>query len=71
MKKELAIVLFTLVTNITSLAATIGATMLAFHDIKGWGWFLLVAVLTSSTPKFKDPAKDDEKTKDNNTVILG
>lgn len=71
MKKELAIILFTLVTNITSLAATIGATMLAFHGTKGWGWFLLVAVLTSTTPKLKDSNKEEKKPEDNTNLILG
>jgi hypothetical protein len=40
--------LILLLANLSSIACVIGATILAFHGIAGWGWFLFVAVLLQS-----------------------
>lgn len=40
--------------NLTSLAAVIGATVLAYAGIAGWGWFLAVALFTASNVKSTD-----------------
>ena len=36
-------------SELTSIACVIGATFLALHGIAGWGWFLLIAVMTTTT----------------------
>lgn len=33
--------------SLPSLACAIGAIVLALHSIGGWGWFLLIAILTN------------------------
>ena len=40
--------LILLLVNLPSIACVIGATILAFHGIAGWGWFLFIAVLLQS-----------------------
>jgi hypothetical protein len=35
-------------SNLTSIACVIGAIFLALHGIAGWGWFLLIAVMTAT-----------------------
>lgn len=37
------------VANVTSLAAVIGAIVLAHAGVDGWGWFLLVALMTTKS----------------------
>jgi len=37
-----------LFSNLTSLACVIGAIYIASLGITGWGWFLLVAIMTTS-----------------------
>jgi hypothetical protein len=68
--KTLALIFLTLVANTTSIAATIGSVYLAYHDIKGWGWFLFVAVITNTTPRLKD-IKQKKNNEDNTNLILG
>ncbi len=53
-----------LALNMTSTAAVFGAGYVAAQDGKGWGWFLLVAVLLHSSPKLKDKDKDDDGDED-------
>lgn len=36
-----------LAANLTSLAAVIGAIVLAHAGIAGWGWFLAIALITT------------------------
>tara|TARA_R110000868_G_scaffold29897_9_gene111264 strand:+ start:3043 stop:3204 length:162 start_codon:yes stop_codon:yes gene_type:complete len=36
-----------LLCSLTSIACVIGAIILALHSIGGWGWFLLIAILTN------------------------
>ena len=36
-----------LIRNLPSIACAIGAIVLALHSIGGWGWFLLIAILTN------------------------
>lgn len=44
-----------LLSNLPSIACVIGAIILGFHGIAGWGWFLFVAVLLqTSFSSFKD-----------------
>lgn len=43
-----------IISNIVALACIIAAAFLAYHDISGWVWFLLVAVLTYSGPDCAD-----------------
>ena len=38
-----------LAANLTSLAAVIGAIVLAYSGITGWGWFLVIALMTTKT----------------------
>lgn len=38
-----------LVANLTSLAAVIGAIVLAHAGITGWGWFLVTAMWTATS----------------------
>ena len=45
-------------SELTSIACVIGATFLALHGIAGWGWFLLIAVMT--TTSYKVFNKDEE-----------
>jgi len=71
MKNPVALITLTLITNLTSIASAVGAAILAYHDKKGWGWFLLVAVLTNATPKFNDSDKKEKKKEDNTNLILG
>ena len=42
--------LLLLISNAVSITSVIGATILAFGGKEGWGWFLLVAILCSTTP---------------------
>ena len=37
-----------LISNVLSIVLGIGAIYLAISGIKGWGWFLLCAILTYS-----------------------
>jgi hypothetical protein len=39
--------LLLLAANLCSVACVVGAILLALHGIGGWGWFLLIAVMTS------------------------
>ncbi len=41
--------LIVLAANAASLAAVIGAIVLARAGIEGWGWFLFIPLLTSVT----------------------
>jgi phage tail protein X len=41
--------LILLLANLSSIACVIGAIILAFHGIAGWGWFLFLAVLLHTT----------------------
>lgn len=41
--------LLILLGNICSVSAVVGAIILALNNIEGWGWFLLIAVLTFTT----------------------
>lgn len=36
--------------NIVSLACVAAAAFVAVHGVRGWGWFLFVAWLTSGSP---------------------
>ena len=47
-----------LAANVTSLAAVIGAIVLARAGITGWGWFLLIALMTSKTV-YSSPSKEE------------
>jgi hypothetical protein len=40
--------LLLLVSNLTSLACVVGAILLAINGISGWGWFLAIALFTTS-----------------------
>lgn len=37
--------------NLVSLTAVCAAAYLAAKDARGWGWFIVVALLCHSTPK--------------------
>ena len=37
----------TIAINILSISCVIGAILLAYNDLEGWGWFLLVAAICS------------------------
>jgi hypothetical protein len=43
-----------LISNAVSIACVIGAVNLASKGTEGWGWFLLVALLCSTTLKTTD-----------------
>jgi hypothetical protein len=47
-----------LAANVTSLAAVIGAIVLAHAGITGRGWFLLIALMTSKTV-YSSPSKEE------------
>jgi hypothetical protein len=40
--------LLLLASNLTSLACAVGAILLALNGIAGWGWFLAIALMTTS-----------------------
>lgn len=44
-----------LIGNMACMACVISAAYMASHSVDGWGWFLLVAVIT-----FMVPSKDKE-----------
>jgi hypothetical protein len=48
MKTEL---LLLLLSNVTSIACVIAAANLASKGTEGWGWFLLIALLSGVYPK--------------------
>ena len=39
-----------LVSNATSIVCVIGAAIIASKGYEGWGWFLLIALLCSTSP---------------------
>jgi hypothetical protein len=43
-----------LISNAVSIACVIGAVTLASKGTEGWGWFLIVALLCSTTLKTTD-----------------
>lgn len=45
---------FTLITKLPTLCAIIAAAWLAFNGKEGWGWFLFVAVLVTSSVRLDD-----------------
>ena len=47
-----------LAANLTSLAAVIGAIVLAHAGIAGWGWFLVVALMIVTTVHSKPDTKE-------------
>ena len=47
-----------LAANVTSLAAVIGAIVLARAGIDGWSLFLLIALMTSKTV-YSSPSKEE------------
>ncbi len=42
------------IMNIPSIASVVGAIILAYNHINGWGWFILAAILTNKSFKFKE-----------------
>lgn len=61
--KILLFVFATIVSNLTSACATISAAYLAYEGTKGWGWFLLIAVLTNVSPRLEKSLSEDKKSK--------
>ena len=49
--------LMNLTANLVSLACVGSAVYLAVHDVKGWGWFLLVAALSYGA--YRNVGKDE------------
>jgi phage tail protein X len=49
--------LICLAANLASLACVIGAILLAHAGIAGWGWFLAVGLLLSSSPSKSTPTQ--------------
>lgn len=47
-----------LAANVTSLAAVIGAIVLAHAGITGWDWFLVIALMTTKTV-YSSPSKEE------------
>ena len=47
-------ILLLLISNVVSITSVIGAIILASKGTEGWGWFLLVAFLCSTTLKTTD-----------------
>lgn len=42
--------LLLLISNATSIACVISAAVLAYKGTEGWGWFLLIALLSCVNP---------------------
>ena len=40
--------------QLASIASILSAAFCSYHDKEGWGWFLLSALLLSSSITFKD-----------------
>ena len=47
-----------LAANLASLAAVIGAIVLAYAGIAGWGWFLAIALMTARNVYSKPNAEE-------------
>ena len=47
-------ILFVVLTKLPTLACIGAATWLEFNNKEGWGWFLFVAVLVTSSIKIED-----------------
>lgn len=60
-----------LTANISSLAAIIGATILAYNRLSGWGWFLFIAVLVHSIPKSSKQTKENEEENKRQLLLEG
>ena len=58
--KLITLMILTLIANATSIASTIGSIYLAYHNIKGWGWFLFVAVITNTVPRLNNLEKKEK-----------
>jgi len=52
---EMKHTLLLLISNLSSVACVIAAAVLAIGETEGWGFFLIVALLTSTTLSTTDP----------------
>jgi len=64
-------ILIILTCNATSIIFAIGADILSYHGIKGWGWFIFAAIISASIPTFKNKKEEQKKNEDNTNLILG
>lgn len=58
-------IIFIIIGELISITSILVAGYLAFNSIKGWGWFLVIAILNLSSYNIKSEKKDegkDEKT---------
>ena len=46
--------------NITSIACTVGAILLALNGVRGWGWFLACGILSIVTYERKSTKGDED-----------
>lgn len=52
---------FALAANLPSLAFVVAAGLIAWHGQDGWGWFILGAILTHSSLRWKSDDDEDDK----------
>ncbi|MBB5762142.1 hypothetical protein HNR01_001762 [Methylorubrum rhodesianum] len=52
---------FAFAANLPSLAFVIAAGLIAWHGQDGWGWFILGAILTHCSVRWKTDDGEDDK----------
>jgi len=54
-------IILIIISELISITSVIVAGYLAFNSIRGWGWFLVIAILNLSSYNIKSEKKDEAK----------